>query len=309
MTTPSHRFVWRTFTSVFLAACFLVATLSGAVLFLAPPGRIANWTNWTIGGLTKHQWSALHICFTAAFLVIALFHVIFNWRPLVSYFKNRLTRRLGFRVEWVAALVVAALTAWGTLAGTPPFNWLLASNEHFKHMWDEPRHRAPIPHAELLSVGELAAQASVNWETATGRLDQAGIRGVSSETVVEDLARSNRVSAQAIYQIIANQPQGGSRGRQGAGQGRQGAGQGGGFAGQGAGQGRQGGGRGQAGGGVGWMTLAQFCDDQGITVETAIGRLNAKGFKASKDQTLREIAFNNGLQRPSELLDVLAQTR
>ncbi|MBE7502756.1 MAG: DUF4405 domain-containing protein [Verrucomicrobiales bacterium] len=81
-------FVWRTFTSVLLAACFLGALVSGSVLFLAPPGRIANWTQWTVGGVTKHEWAALHVSFSAVFLVGVILHVFFNWRPLVSYFKN-----------------------------------------------------------------------------------------------------------------------------------------------------------------------------------------------------------------------------
>jgi hypothetical protein len=282
MTTP-HRFVWRTFTSVFLGALFLMAVLTGTILFLAPPGRIANWTNWAIGGLTKQQWIALHITFTVVFLVVAIFHLIFNWRPLVNYFKDRLTRRFGFRWEWVTALVVTVLMAWGTLAGTAPFSWLMAFNEDLKQLWDEPQQRAPIPHAELLSLSELAAKATVNWEMATGRLDRAGITGVSSEIIVEELARANHVPARRIYELITSQPGGSGRGRQGGGQGR-------------------------AGGGVGWKTLAQYCTDEGIAVEAAIQRLDTKGFKASKEQTLREIAVNNGLQRPSELLQVLRET-
>jgi len=129
------RFVWRTFTSVFLAACFLGAVASGSVLFLSPPGRVANWTNWTIGGLAKHDWIALHVCFSAVFLVVAAFHVFFNWRPLVSYFRDRISRRLGLRAEWVTAVALASLTGWAALAGLPPFQWLVAASESLKQSW------------------------------------------------------------------------------------------------------------------------------------------------------------------------------
>ncbi len=74
------------------------------MLFVSPPGRNANWTNWTLLGLRKSDWGGLHIWFGAVFLTVVVVHLILNWRPLVSYFKGKLTRRVGFRWEWAVAL-------------------------------------------------------------------------------------------------------------------------------------------------------------------------------------------------------------
>ncbi len=44
------------------------------MLFVSPPGRVANWTNWSLVGLTKHQWGGLHIWFSTVFLFVAIVH-------------------------------------------------------------------------------------------------------------------------------------------------------------------------------------------------------------------------------------------
>jgi hypothetical protein len=304
MSAATNRtFVVRTFTSVFLAACFLGALASGAVLFLSPPGRIANWTDWAVAGLTKRDWSALHISFSAVFLGVAAIHVFFNWRPLVSYFKDRVTRRVGLRLEWVTALAVAGLVGWSAVAALPPFGWLLAAGESLKQSWDRPAERAPIPHAELLTLAELAAKAGVDWTTATGRLDQAGLRGVSAEIIVESLAQTNRLPAQRIYELLQGTATAGGR----AGTGGRGAEAGPGR-GPGGGNGPGAGGGAGHGGGLGWKTLEQVCADEGLVLAEVQERLKARGITAKPGQTLREIAVGNGFDRPFELVEILRGT-
>jgi hypothetical protein len=157
-----------------------------------------------------------------------------------------------------------------------------------KEGWDQPRDRAPIPHAELLTLSELVEKAGVAMSTATNRLAARGITNASPDVVVRDLASLNARSAQQIYQSILAEPvRGGGGGGQKHGQG----------------QGRGGGGG--AGGGPGRKTLAEFCADEGIEVKAALARLEAKGLKASADLTLREIAVNNGYSRPYEIMDIL----
>jgi uncharacterized membrane protein YgcG len=288
MNANRPRFAWRAMVSVLIAASFVILVLSGIILFVAPPGRIANWTNWTLLGLRKHDWIALHVCFSTLFLIGAVFHLVFNWRPLLNYFKDRLTRRVGFRWEWLAALAICGGVWAGTRVGVPPFSTLLAFSERVKEGWDQPRDRAPIPHAELLTLSELVEKAGVAMSTATNRLAARGITNASPDVVVRDLASLNARSAQQIYQSILAEPvRGGGGGGQKHGQG----------------QGRGGGGG--AGGGPGRKTLAEFCADEGIEVKAALARLEAKGLKASADLTLREIAVNNGYSRPYEIMDIL----
>ncbi|MDD3178819.1 MAG: DUF4405 domain-containing protein [Opitutaceae bacterium] len=279
--SSSSSFQWRALTTALVAFAFTMLLVSGIMLFLSPPGRVANWTGWTLLGLSKTQWTGLHIWFSSAFLVMVAFHLFYNWRPLVSYFKDRLTRQVGFRREWMAAAALSAVIAAGTLAQVPPFSTLLAWNEGFKESWEQPADRAPIPHAELLTLQELAEKGGVTLALATERLEASGITGFTAGTVVQEIAGNANKSAQELYAIIltaARTAADGNTAHQPTG---------------------------EAGGGPGWKTLAQYCSDEGIPVADAIARLAAKGYKAGEQLTLREIAQNNGFAKPYGLIEVI----
>jgi hypothetical protein len=274
--------MWRAMTSVLIAFSFLVLVVSGIVLFVAPPGRVANWTNWRLAGGTKHEWIDLHTCFALLFLLAAILHLIFNLRPMINYFKNRQTRQLSWRAEWIVALGIALLVFAGARAGWVPFASFMAMGERAKNSWEEPQARAPIPHAELFTISELADQAGVPLSNAIQRLQSQQLQAISPDILTINLATSNDVSAQRIYEIIqgpaaAYQSEGGSAG-----------------------------GRPGHGGGTGWKTLAQYCVETGLDLNEALARLEARGIKAAPDQILRDIAQENGFDRPFELVEILS---
>lgn len=276
MNPESSRFQWRALTSVLVAFAFLFLAVSGAVLFLSPPGRVANWTNWTMLGLRKSEWTGLHIWFSTVFLAGAAAHLFYNLRPMVGYFRDRLTRRVGARREWIVAAALCGGITAGTLAKVPPFATLLAWNEDVKESWDRPAERAPIPHAELLTLAALAEKGGVDLATTTARLTAKGVAGFTAETIVQKIADGAKLSAQQIYDIILTAP-GAAAGEPAAG---------------------------GAGGGIGWKTLSRFCADEGIEVSTAVARLAAQGIPASEKLTLREIATGSN-RKPYELLEFI----
>ncbi len=323
---PATRppFSWRAMTSVLLTGTSLVLLVSGLVLFVSPPGRVANWSDWRLAGLTKHDWSGLHVWFATVFLVVATFHLIFNIRPLLNDFRSRRTRRFGFRWEWAVALLLCALVYGGTRLGWAPFSTLLAFNERVKRSWEDSRARAPIPHAELLTLKELSEQAGVPYETASERLENRGAKSVRPDIVVADFASTNALTPQRVFELILDQRRGGGGGGGGGGRGggapttatdlredrgaRGGGGGGFGRGGGGGGGGYGGGGSaggGGGGGGPGRMTLTEYCAEQQLELDKAIDLLKARGVKASPDRTLREIAVDNGLDRPSEIIEIL----
>ena len=73
------RFSTKGFTSLLLTCCFLVMTVSGVILFLTPRGRDARWTDWTLFGLDKEEWGALHINNSILLLVVVAVHLVLNW--------------------------------------------------------------------------------------------------------------------------------------------------------------------------------------------------------------------------------------
>jgi hypothetical protein len=305
MSEQRPRFMMRAMTSVFIAASFLLLLVSGSVLFISPPGRVANWSDWRMIGLTKHEWSGVHTWFAAVFVFMVVFHLVFNFRPLVNYFRDRLTRRLGWRWEWVVALALCGGVFAGAQSRVPPFSTLLDFGERVKKGWEDVRAAAPVAHAELLTFKELTSQAKVPYETAVERLEARGFQGIRPEAMVQDLAQTNQVSAQRVYEIIQGQRGGGRGGSGGRGFAKAGEeteegakhGPGGGRGGFGKGGG--------GGGGAGWQTLAQYCASRKLVLTNATARLQAKGIKFTADQTLREIALGNGYDRPYEIIDIL----
>jgi len=279
------RFNWRAFFSVLTALSFIGMAFTGVILFVVPPGRIANWTGWTLLGLTKHQWIGLHDWFSIIFVVASVFHVYLNWKLFVSYFKSKVSKAFALRIEWALALVVCIVVFFGTLGDVTPFSSLLVWNENIKHSWDSPQQRAPIPHAELLTLTELAEQVrDVDLETMLANLKTWGIEVESPDIVLGQLAGAYNMTPARLYDIALGQA-GRGRGYGGPEQGER--------------HGQSGPGR-----GIGQMTLKEYCSQMGFDVNTAVKKLQDAGFKASPYMTIRVIADTVGVH-PSEIRTLL----
>lgn len=284
---PGRRFSWRAFISVTTALSFVAMSITGVVLFVTPPGRIAHWTGWRIWALTKDQWAGLHIWFSLIFMIVAVLHLYLNWRAFLSYFRTRIHRAFALRAEWAAALLLCGVVGWATLAEVKPFSSLLTWNEAIKHSWDTAAAQAPIPHAELMTLNELAERRpELDAASMVRNLQAAGIEVESPDVVVSDLARRAGMTPMQLYAIATGQSiaPGAGRGGGGRGAGRQGQ---------------------QLGGyGMGRLTLRQYCDQQNLDLAKTVQDLRQKGFHAEADMTVREIAATGGVH-PSAMRDVL----
>jgi hypothetical protein len=286
------RFKWRSFISVLTALSFIGMAFTGVILFVVPPGRVANWTGWTLLGLTKHEWIGLHDWFSIIFVVASIIHLYLNWKPFVSYFKSKATKAFALRGEWAAALVVCVFVFVGTLGDIRPFSSLLAWNESIKHSWESPQQRAPIPHAELMSLDELAKQVQgVSLETMLGNLKAEGIEVESTDIVLGELAEAYNMTPIRLYNIALGQA-GPGRGQGGGGQCAENEEGGGGHGGGGPGR------------GFGKMTLKQYCEQMGLDLNTAVEKLQDAGIKADPDMTIRGIA-DSVSRHPSEIRDII----
>jgi hypothetical protein len=285
------KFSWRAFFSLLAAVSFIGMTFTGVILFVVPPGRIANWTGWTILALTKHQWIGLHDWFSIIFVVACGFHLYFNWKPFISYFKSKITKAFALRAEWLAALVVCAVAFVGTVYGVSPFSSLMEWNESIKQSYDSPRQRGPVPHAELMTLTELAENyTGVELETMLENLRLHGIEVESPDVVLGELAEANGITPAELYDIALGKT---GAGRGGGGGGQRGGGE--------LGAPRGGGG---GGGGFGRLTLKQYCQQLGLDVDTAVRKLKDNGYKASPETTMRAIADSAGVH-PSQVRAII----
>jgi hypothetical protein len=282
---PTRRFSGRAFVSVTTALSFVAMSITGIVLFVMPPGRIAYWTGWKMLALTKDQWDGLHIWFSLIFMVAAVLHLYLNWRSFLNYFRHKVRKAFALRSEWAMALLLCGVVGGGTLARLGPFSSLLTWNQAVKRSWETPAGQAPIPHAELMTLHELAQKTErLEIASMTGNLQAAGIEVPSPDVVLGDLAKSAGTTPRQLYAIATGQS---GTPRIGGGRGAKRQGQSGGY-------------------GIGRLTLRQYCQQQNVDLEKAVQTLRDRGFRPAPDLTLRDIAVSGGIH-PSAMRDVLAE--
>jgi hypothetical protein len=296
------QFNWRAFFSVLMAISFIGMAFTGVILFVVPPGRIANWTGWTLLALTKHQWIGLHDWFSIIFVIASVFHLYLNWNCMICYFKSRINKAFALRSEWILALVICIAVFLGTLGDVKPFSSLLAWSESIKHNWESPQQSAPIPHAELLTLTELAEQVrGVDIDTMLTNLKARGIEVESTDAVLGKLAETYNMTPVQLYNIALGQ----RVGRRGQG------GHGAGGLSRGTGQyedartgGNTGYGQSGFGRGLGQLTLKEYCGEISLDVDTAVKKLRDAGYNARPEMTIRSIADSAG-EHPSQIRTVL----
>lgn len=279
-------FSWRGFVSVATGLSCLGMSISGIVLFITPKGRVAHWVEWRMLGLTKDQWGGLHIWFSLIFMVVAGFHIYLNWQPLLNYFRDKVRRTYALRREWLLSLIICGIVLAGTIADVTPFSSLLVWNERIKDSWEVPGQQAPIPHAELMTLAEVADKVKgIDVDIMMTNLRAKGIEVESAHVIVGELAEENNFSPRELYAIAVGQSY-----SSGAGEG-----------------GKANGGKGYRGRyGLGQLTLQQYCDRMRLDVNEAVEKLRSEGVQAQPDMLLRDVAHGAGIHA-SDIRDMLEQ--
>jgi hypothetical protein len=270
----STKFSWKAFVSFYIAFSFLVLGASGIVLYVAPPGRVANWSIWRLVALTKAQWQAVHTIFALVFLVAASVHLYFNWKVLVAYVRTRLHEGMRMKRELALASGVGLALLVLTIAGAPPFSTVMDVGDDVKNAWAGPSVEPPIPHAEELTIDKLAETVKLPAEKAKENLSRHGVKVEAPAMTVKQIAESNRLTPQEVYRRIQSddakaQPvpfQGGGWGRK---------------------------------------TVEQVCAQYSVPVETGLERLKTAGYTAEAGTALKDLALGAG-KTPIDVAKVIA---
>lgn len=199
---PGRRFSLRGFTSLLLSLAFLSMLVSGTMLFLTPRGRTANWTDWTLVGLDKHQWGSVHVNNSIVFVAIAIVHLLLNWSVLARYIKKKTSTGLNMKKELALATVLAGVCIVGPIWNLPPFSNLMGLNEDIKDYWDENAQEAPVPHAEEFSLTELASTIELSIEDVSSALAEAGFATAGADQTLGELAEQYGVPPSALFEAI-----------------------------------------------------------------------------------------------------------
>ena len=198
--------------TVLLSFVFLAG--SGVMLFFSPQGRVAYWAGWTLFGLTKDQYSAIHTTFMVLFLTVGVWHIVLNWKPITGYLKNRSKQVRILTPESSVALALALFFLVGPLTGLPPFRQFLDAGVEVKEYWESTSGSPPWGHAEENSLQrfcrgmedferlESQRLVAIDCDEALQalRAEGLGVEGLSQRLV--DIAVANGTTPQAIAAVV-----------------------------------------------------------------------------------------------------------
>jgi len=263
-------FKLRAFISIYMTITSILIAISGIILYIAPPGRIAHWSYWSMLGLTKDEWQGIHIIFTFIIVIAGIFHIIYNWKPLTSYLSNRISGKTSIRKELTLSIVATLSIFVGTYYHVPPFSLVLDFGESITDSWADGTNEPPSSHAEELTVAEISAQLNLKTKSVMQKLNKSGFAVTDSTITLEVLAEKYGVVPSDIYLII-NSGQSNSNNQmkdnlsssysQGSGNGRK--------------------------------LISEVFDEHNLTWEEGVKLLKKNGIEVNEDEKLKNIATRN----------------
>jgi len=196
----------RSFTSFSLVISTLIMSWSGFILYVAPPGRIANWGDWRLMLFTKAEWQALHTIFSYMFFILVVIHLFFvNWKTFLTYLKSKLKSGLNKKWELIAATVVSALFFIGTLESWTPFGPVMTFGENVKASWDKKYSGPPVAHMEEYTLEKAAADfPGITPADLLKTLNDSLIIATRTDQTIKKIAAENKVTPSVVYGILTS---------------------------------------------------------------------------------------------------------
>jgi hypothetical protein len=189
----------RKITSLTALVSFLLLILNSVVLYIVPQGRVAYWSDWHLWGLNKTEWGNQHIIIGILFLLALFLHIYYNWKPIVSYLKNKARQLKILTREFNIALVLTIVCTVGAYIEVPPFNWVLDFSESIKTSAANKYGEPPYGHAELSSLKSFASKTGLDLAGSMARLKSAGVRFENEKQTLLNIAKLNKMTPQQVY--------------------------------------------------------------------------------------------------------------
>ena len=193
----------RAFASLLSLVSFLVLGITGVILYLTPQGRVAYWVDWHLMGLDKSQWGNIHILGALLFLIAGIFHLCYNWRPLINYLSGKATAGLKYKTELAFSCVIFLWVAASGIWSLPPLSYVLDWSEDIKDSWIvSSDYEPPFGHAEQVSIYSFTKKQNIPTDQAVKALNVAGIQVDDPTRSVGAIAAANGVSPMKLYMTI-----------------------------------------------------------------------------------------------------------
>lgn len=202
-----NEFKWRSFVSFGMFFSFLVMSMSGLILYIAPPGRVFRWTNWHFLWIDLSQWQSLHTLFSYLFLGFAISHIFsMNWKILFSYFTRKAKEGLRRKRELIASSILVIIFITGTMLNIQPFKAVMNLGSKVSAYWGEKIDYPPVAHAEEMTLEEIArVLLHIPVQDFTKRIVDVGYQIDNAQQVLEEVCKQNNV---APYEFFRNTTKG-----------------------------------------------------------------------------------------------------
>jgi len=266
-------------TSLTALLSFIVLISTSVILYIEPHGRIANWADWRLFGLSKEQWGGIHINMGTLFLITIFLHIYFNWNLIVTYLKNRNKEFKFFTMELNVALIVTVVVTLGTYMEIPPFSSFLKLSEDIKTEAIAKYGEPPYGHAELTSLVVFTKKMNIDYELGLEALESKGIEVLDKKQTLRDIAKENNVSPQFIYDLM--KPVLKEMAKKGLPE--------------------------TAPEGLGKRTIADLCHEYDLNIKRVIAGLDSADINTEAEKTFKETAKQYSLM-PSEVYDKIRET-
>ncbi len=252
--------------SLVLAFSGIFVLLTSVILYIEPEGRVAYWADWRFLGLDKHQWGDLHVTTGFLFLIALILHAWLNWKPLISYLKNKARKVTGLNTANLTASIITLYFVVGTLLGLPPMQQIVELGDSIKEGHVQTYGNPPYGHAELSSLESFAAFMRMDPQKALTALTAKGLKVESAQQSLRDMADANNMTPKELFDIMkaANPPMLPDTAPEGTGK----------------------------------MRLSEICEAYGIDPRQAVVGLAGKNITAQEESTMRDIAGKNGITPP-----------
>ncbi len=272
------KFNFRAFISLSVTFQFILLGITGIMLYIAPRGRTAYWVNWRFLGFTKSQWEATHTILGYAFIIFISIHLYYNWKVVLSYVKNKITKKLSFTRELLVSMLVVGFMFFSAAVNIPPASFVISLGDNITDSWDKLAEDLPVPHAELMTIKELSKEINKDYMLIKSRLIKASVKFNEEETLKE-IAEKNNTTPQELYKIMTGYTEVNNSSHTGSGRKY----------------------------GYGLMSIKKISADIDKTPAEIIDLLEKKGFKnIDENSVLRDIASQKGYT-PYEVYEIITK--
>ncbi len=272
----SEKFKFRAFLGVYMGISAIVMTISGIILYISPPGRIAHWSYWAMIGLTKTEWQNIHTIFTFIFVIASEWHIYYNWKPLMNYLRRKSKEASKIRKEMLYATLATVIIFAGTYTELFPFSSVIDLGEDITDSWSNEENEPPIPHAEELTVGEFARVQKMPVQKFQKLLEQGGYAVSDTTLTLQQIADQYSVTPSIIAKVVPNSGTISTSSSTGY----------------------------KQGSGYGRKLLSEILKENNLNWDESIAKLNKEGIVVEQDDKLKNVANDNDVL-PIDIIRIL----